>query len=416
MASTRPKTNKQGEITGYEIRVDRGRDEFGTRRKPYVMTWPVPQGWSQRSIKAELNKVAAQFERDCKAGLILTKEEKRERAELQQQEEQQKLTFERYALEIFMPRKEATFSENSRDNYSRYLRQSFKYLGGLKMSDIRPIDVTNFFIALQTKERAKRMTKGGLIQTDQPLSYSTVIKYYTILHSLFKMAYMDDIIPMNVMDKVERPKLRKDDVVHEVKAYTVEEARNILQCIEKEPFQWQVIMRLYLDSGCRRGELTGLRWRSVDFENNTVTIENNLQYSASKGVYCTTPKGKKRRTIDIAPEIMGLMRRQRASQTVKTLNDYCFTQESGQPLHPQTPTRYMKLFGMKYGIPNLHPHALRHTAASIAVIHGADIASVSRKLGHADISTTLDMYVESNDEAVRKANEVYRHVLYGREA
>ncbi len=104
-----------------------------------------------------MNKVAEQFARDCEKGLIQTKEERREQAEQQKQHERQKLTFERYALEIFMPRKEATFSENSRDTYTRYLRQSFKYLGQLKVEDIRPVDVTDFFIALQTKARVSEI-------------------------------------------------------------------------------------------------------------------------------------------------------------------------------------------------------------------------------------------------------------------
>jgi integrase len=228
------------------------------------------------------------------------------------------------------------------------------------------------------------------------------------------MAFMDDITPINVMDKVERPKPRKEDVIPEVKAYTVEEARKILACLEQEPFQWQVIMRLYLDSGCRRGELAGLRWKSVDFEKSEITIESNLQYTPARGVYSTNPKGKKCRTIDIDPSIMELMRELKASQTVKTFDDYCFTNEQGQPLHPQTPTRYMKSFGKRYGILNLHPHALRHTAASIGATV-ADIGSVSEKLGHTNKSTTLDMYVESNPEAIKKANEAYRKALYQRD-
>jgi integrase len=411
----RERKDKQGNLISFEIRVARGYTHDGNRRKPYVMTWRPPEGWSQRSVKAELNKVATQFERDCLAGLVLTKEEKKEQIELHQQQEAQKLTFSRYALEVFMPRKEATFSENSRDNYTRYLKQSFKYLGDKKMDEIQPIDLTNFFISLQTKETVMHMTKAGLNKTDQPLSYSTVIKYYTIMNSLFKMAYMDDVVQLNPMTKVERPKPRKNDAVSEIRAYTLEQSQHILDCVKNEPFQWRVIVMLFLDSGCRRGELAGLRWRSVNFEQNTISIENNLQYSPSKGVYATTPKGKKRRTLDIDPQVTLLMRQLKVTQTIQTIEGYCFTQEDGQPLHPQTYTRYFKSFGRKYGVSHLHPHKLRHTAASIAILLGADPASVSMKLGHEQNSTTMDMYVESNREAVKKANEIYRNALYQRE-
>ena len=167
-----------------------------------------------------------------------------------------------------------------------------------------------------------------------------------------------------------------------------------------------------LDSGARRGEIAGLCWRSVDFESCTIKIENNLQYSPAKGVYNTTVKGKKNRTIDIDPYIIALMRRLREGQKVKTLKDYCFTQVDGSPIFPQAPTKYLEAFGKKHGIKDLHPHALRHTAATIAITNGADVASVSAKLGHADKSTTLDMYTHADQEAIKRANDIYRKALY----
>lgn len=170
-----------------------------------------------------------------------------------------------------------------------------------------------------------------------------------------------------------------------------------------------------LDSGCRRGEICGLRWRSVDFINNTITIENNLQYTPEKGIFNTTPKGKKGRTIDIDPEIMSLLRELRSQQRVTTLEGYCFTQHNGDPLHPQTPTRHLHKFGEKYGFLGLHPHQLRHTAATIAITNGADIASVSAKLGHAETATTLNLYTHANQESIKQANEIYRKALYQKE-
>ena len=233
---------------------------------------------------------------------------------------------------------------------------------------------------------------------------------------MFRSAFMDDVIPSNPMDRVERPKPRKDDAAPEVQALDTAEARRLLQCLSQEPLQWQAIIRLMLDSGCRRGEICGLRWRSVDFINNTITIENNLQYTPEKGIFNTTPKGKKGRTIDIDPEIMSLLRELRSQQRVTTLEGYCFTQHNGDPLHPQTPTRHLHKFGEKYGFPGLHPHQLRHTAATIAITNGADIASVSAKLGHAETATTLNLYTHANPESIKQANEIYRKALYQKEA
>lgn len=423
MASIRERKNKDGIVISYEIRVSRGRDSSGKQIKPYVMSWQPPEGWSTRSIKSELARVAGQFEAECKAGLILTKEEKQElecrqkkEAELQQQEDERKVTLKKYALETFIPRKEATFSENARDSYLKTLDRIFKYLGNIKMEEIRPLDITNFFIAMQTSEKVQRWTKSGTITTAEPLSYATIIKAYTVLHSLFKMAFLDDVIISNPLDRVERPKPRKDEKESEIKALNVEEARHLLKCLNKEPLQWQVIIRLMLDTGCRRGEICGLRWKYVDLKQNQITICNNLQYSKAKGVYDTTTKGGKSRTIDVDSDIVALLKNLKESQKVTSVKAYCFIGEDGHPINPQSPTRYLHNFGKRHGISDLHPHMLRHTAASIAITHGADIASVSAKLGHADKSTTLDMYTHADTESIKRANEVYRAALYKKEA
>lgn len=67
-----------------------------------------------------------------------------------------------------------------------------------------------------------------------------------------------------------------------------------------------------------------------------------------------------------------------------------------------SPNRYMTKFGQRYGI-DIHPHKLRHSFASVAITNGADIASVSEVLGHADKTTTLRLYTHANEESKRKA-------------
>lgn len=91
---------------------------------------------------------------------------------------------------------------------------------------------------------------------------------------------------------------------------------------------------------------------------------------------------------------------------------YCFTRENGKVLNPQAPTSYLARFGKKYGIQNLHPHALRHTMATISIANGADIVSVSEKLGHSETSVTLDVYSHVNKKAQKRANQILSQALY----
>ena len=81
-------------------------------------------------------------------------------------------------------------------------------------------------------------------------------------------------------------------------------------------------------------------------------------------------------------------------------------------MNPQAPTSYLIRFGKKYNIENLHPHALRHTMATLSIANGADVVSISEKLGHAEPSITLNVYSHANEEAQHRANKVLENALY----
>ena len=232
------------------------------------------------------------------------------------------------------------------------------------------------------------------------------------------MAYMNDEIPRNPMDKVERPKPRKDEARKmEVEAYTEEETAYILECLEKEPLKWRVLMELMIDTGIRRGECCGLKWSNVDFQSNTITIEHNLCYTPEKGVYLDTPKNGKVRNINVAPEVMALLKQLRTNEGVIKFSPYVFTQDgTTEPMHPQSPTRYMQKFSARYGIQELHPHKLRHSFASIAITNGADIASVSESLGHSDKAVTLRMYTHADQASMTRASNIFREAIKRKQA
>lgn len=392
MPSTRKMTNKAGE-SFYEIRVSRGRSAA-----PLSMRWYPPAGWSQRAIDRELCKVAADFERRCQAGEILSRSEQYEREAEARRAAAKVQTLKQYSEGVFMPAKTVSISENSRSSFQGMLEKwVYPALGDLKLPDITPANISALLLSMQAQGKA----------------HATVVKCYTILNSLFKMAFLSDTIPKNPMHKVERPKPRKDEARHdEVEAYTVDEVRHILACLDKEPLKWRVLVRLLIDTGIRRGECCGLQWKDVDFQGNSVTISGNLCYTPQKGVYLDTPKNGRSRTVDVDPDIMSLLRALRSEQAAQAISSYVFTQDgSPEPMHPQSPTRYMKKFSQRYNVPDLHPHKLRHTFASIAITSGADVASVSEKLGHSDKAVTLRMYTHADQESIKRASQIFRDAL-----
>lgn len=386
MPSIRKKTNKAGRDY-YEITVRRGRSQ------PRLYSrWYPPEGWSQRAIDRELTKVAAEFERQCKAGEVISRKERQERAAQEAAAAALIQTVKQYAERVFMPAKTVTMSENSRASFQSALNTwIYPAIGDKKLPDVSPADLSALLLDIQAQGRA----------------HSTAIKCYTVLHVLFKMAYLSDVIPRNPMDKVSRPVPRKDEIrATEAQALTVEELQAVLAALEAEPLKWRALVHLLIDTGVRRGECCGLKWEDIDLESQVVTIRRNLCYTPARGVYTDTPKNGRTREVDIGPETAALLEALRA----QSLGEYVFTQEnSAEPMHPQSPTRYLKKLSAKCGVPDLHPHKLRHTFASVAITAGADVASVSEALGHSDKAVTLRMYTDA--ESRKRAAQIFREAI-----
>lgn len=393
MASTKLMETKDGRRF-FKITVSRGRGQ-----SPYTTRWYWPDGWSKRAAERELAKQAAAFELACSRGEVLTRADIR-RKEAEEQAEAAKLkTVRQYADGVYMPTKETTLSENARSSYRMFLdRHILPILGDTLLTEVTPAMLTKLLVDFQRTGK----------------SHATCVKLYNILNGLFQMAFLDDSIQINPMLKVKRPVPRKDEaaVDEAEKAYTVDEMRRILKCLKEEPLKWRTYITLMADTGIRRGEACGLNWSDVDFNTLTVTVRRNLQYTPSAGVYEAAPKNGKARVVDIGADTAVLLKQLRSEQASTCMSRYVFTQDgSPEPMHPQTPTRYFRKFGKRYGVEDFHPHKLRHTSASLAITNGADVVSVSERLGHSDTAVTLRMYAHANGESIRRAGQTVRDAL-----
>lgn len=392
LASYRKLITKNGRVF-YEISVSRGRGKSRLTRR-----WYPPEGWSRKAIERELAAVAAEFERQSDAGEVVSRAERREQDAQAVAEAAKILTLRQYGERVFMPSKAVTMSENSRANYQGYLdKRIYPALGDIKLPEITSAQLTALLLDIQAEGK----------------SHATVIKVYTILHSFFKMAYMGDMIDRNPMDKVERPKPRKDEIKADgPQAYSPAEVKKIIDALENEPLKWQALIHLLIDTGIRRGECCALQWNNIDFSTGAISITGNLCYTPDKGVYLDTPKNGHTRTVYASMNTLALLRRLRIEQSQKSISKYVFTMEgSPEPMHPQSPTRYLEKFSERCGVPDLHPHKLRHTFASIAITNGADIASVSEALGHSDKAVTLRMYTHADQESISHAAQIVQEAI-----
>lgn len=417
MASYTARKNKDGKIISYQIKVARGRDKLtGKQLTPFTTTYTPPEGWSKKAVERDLIRFMGEFETACKRGEVLTKEEQKAQAQKQaeqtqkeQAEEQKKPTFNQY-LKVFIEEKAVNLSATTIQSYKQSLKRPAAVFGEMKMENIDYLTVKKFITDLQATQRSKTNKK--------PLAHGTIVTYYTTLHTIFESAVENGVIERNPMQRMKKPKARKDEIQKEAIVYSENEIAYIMDCLNKEPLKWKALVLFMIDSGCRRGEVAGLKWEEIDFSTGKVTICRNAQYTKEKGVYISTPKSHKSRESIINKPILSVLKEWKRQQTLlyfgrgKTANGYCFTQNEGELLNPNTITEYIRKFGKRYNLPGMHPHALRHTMATLSIANGADVVSVSKKLGHCNPSVTLNIYSHANEEAQRRATEILADALY----
>jgi len=92
------------------------------------------------------------------------------------------------------------------------------------------------------------------------------------------------------------------------------------------------------------------------------------------------------------------------------------TAENGRPMHPDSPTDWLSKFSKRHGLPPIHPHKFRHTQASLLIEEGVDILTISKRLGHAKVSTTLDIYSHQLAKSDEKASVALDGLIFKKKA
>ena len=198
------------------------------------------------------------------------------------------------------------------------------------------------------------------------------------------------------------------------------QASELLNCLQNEDIMHRTIITLLLYSGMRRGELCGLKWGDIDFNDKLIHIQRASLYAKGKGVFEDRTKNESsERTIKIAGEALKLLLEYKMYQNTNRIKiadrwqdkDYVFTQWDGKPIHPDSITNWFGKFRKKYNLPDINIHSLRHTNASLLIAAGADLKTVSKRLGHSQLSTTGNIYTHAIKSADERAAETIQDIL-----
>ena len=307
--------------------------------------------------------------------------------------------------------------------YKRYCRmletRLIPYFGHFYITKIKPTDIMKFYDLLEKDTQLVRKKGNNGSKTKKPLSGKTILEHHRLLRAMLHKAVYWQLIVANPAERVQPPKARKP----KRRSYDDEQTKILLENLEllsSEDTKYKVAIILTVFTGVRLGELMGLEWQDVDFKNGIISINRSSQYLADMGVFTKVPKTESSiREIAIPEFIISLLEEYKLwYEEQKSIygelwanSDRLFVQADGKPMHPSTISKWFVKYVGQIGLPVINFHGLRHTNASLLVAQNIDIAVISARLGHAQISTTLDFYVHPLLSHNRKAGYALENLL-----
>lgn len=248
----------------------------------------------------------------------------------------------------------------------------------------------------------------------------------TLLHSLCKLAVRRGLLSVNPAMELAVPRAKP----REYKILSPTQAQSLLDVCRVGPEhlrQLYPILQLILNTGLRRGEALGLRWRSVDLEARTIDVREQLKRRPD-GHDLGDTKTHTRRLVHLGATTTAMLVEHKRNQDAlrealgRAYVDqgFVFTRLDGRarthgnPIYPTTLWRWLRDALQRAGLEGYRLHDLRDTNATLSLEQGVDLVTVSRRLGHTSITMTADRYVHPRDATLRDAAERMDDLLRGK--
>lgn len=429
MASIRERQGPGG--ISYQITVSCGRDINGRKLRETITFTPDPSLTPKKREKA-VEDFARDFEAKVRNGAAM---DGRRTTLL----DFSNRWLEEVAAQKLQPGTVGKYREELRDKI-------LPALGHLKLSELKPHTLNAFFVSL-TKDGARKDGKAG------GYSKGSITKTKNVLSSILKTAAEWEVIDRNPLDRVHLQAIAAADGI---KFFTPEQAAAFLDYIEKPytvkipgheriddtgkpyrvgdyetekeiPEQLRVLFNLALYSGLRKGELLALQWGDIDFQGDQIHVTKAVTIVDGKQTVKPPKTRTSRRTVSIPHALTLRLQRLRGLQTAYRLRvgsywqegGWVFTQDNGKIMSYSTPYQSMQEVIRRYNagkdpgeqLPAIPFHGLRHTSATLLIASHQDLKTVSSRLGHAQTSTTMNIYAHALEESDKKAADALEKLL-----
>ncbi|MGM9937211.1 MAG: tyrosine-type recombinase/integrase [Candidatus Ornithomonoglobus sp.] len=374
----------------YSIRVSCGYDNQG-KQLIQSLTWKPEPNMTERQIQKELNRQAVMFEERCKLGYCCSA-----------------VKFEAFCEEWFEGYAKIYLRNTTYERLLQLRKRIYPAIGHLRMDRINTRHIQLFINSLAQD--------GANEKTGKPLSSKTIRHNLSLISDVFSYGIKMGIVSSNPCKNVTIPK----GEAKEKQIYTVEEVDRFLTLLNGEPLKYKTFFYVLVYSGFWRGEMLGLEWKDIDFDNNIISVQRTSNYTAQKGTYTDTTKTKRsQRTLKFPLFIMDMLKEYKQEQDEEACRigskwvdtDRLFVKWNGTPMNNGTPYFWLKEFCQKHGLPFYGIHSFRHLFASLLVNQGVDIVTVSGALGHSSVSTTSNIYCHMLQEAQAKVSDAVANAL-----
>jgi integrase len=429
------KTNK------YKIIVYGGYDEHGNQRKKKLTWTPPPELRTKHEIQKELDKVVVALQEQCDNETVTNGSIKFSAFV--------DLWLERYAYKHLKP--------TSIDFYNTALTRILPAIGNVKLEDLNRRHIDRLYVDLEEKGTVQNLkyvfttdmkafckqnnitycklareanvsedvlrrldtdlaishkSYNKLIQhidkslfkpinADQRLAKNTVRHHHRTLNAILQKAVKWGYIDENPCNKVEAPREERKEAAY----LDDNQILLLLSLLDNEPEQYRMMIKLFVFSGMRRGEVCGLKWEDINFNDCVISVCRESLYLTGKGTYEEDGKTKSaRRDFMLPQELFELLRKYKVSQTEKRLmlgdqwidTGYIFTQQNGKPLYPGTISAWFGEFIKRHNLEEdwkgIHIHSLRHSNASLLISKNIPLTTIAHRLGHANPTVTTAIY------------------------
>ena len=358
----------------YSIVYDLGKDENGKRRQKWEGSF-TSRRQAEKALRMRIDEIENSF--------------------VQKQDDTDICNYLRFWLQAYCePRLARNTVIGYRNNIEKHI---IPCIGSIRLYQLKPLDIEKMYRDLRKKN----------------LSETSLLYVHRVLRNALNYAVKHSIITKNAADHVDAPRKNRFEAI----VLRENEIVKLLNACNNTELRMPILLAVTL--GLRRGEILGLKWDDINFDNNTVEIRRTASFYKQEFCLSDTKTPKSRRTLlfsnAIKEELIQLKMEQEKLASVfgKGFNEHglVICRADGQPLSSATLNHQYKKVLQTAGLPDMRFHDLRHTNATLMLHKNVPAKIVSSILGHSSIGITLDLYSHAMTEMQQQAVNVIDELL-----